>query len=112
MAAAKVSPEDLLSRIEAHTAPLILDVRSAPEYDAGHVPGAVHLPFYAIGARAAEIPASKEDLLVVYCQHGPRAWLAAAALRRHGFSNIAYLRGHMRRWHAAQLPEERVPPRR
>jgi rhodanese-related sulfurtransferase len=44
--------------------------------------------------------------LVVYCGHGPRAYLAGAALQRHGFSHVMYLEGHMRKWKQMSLPLE------
>jgi hydroxyacylglutathione hydrolase len=99
-------PEDLLDDIRAGHAPAIIDVRSQEEYDAGHVPGAVHLPFWTVAGRIEDIPAAHDARIVVYCQHGPRAWLAGSTLRRHGFRHVEYLRGHMHRWHRLQLPEE------
>lgn len=102
-------PDDLIADIRAGRPPAIIDVRSREEYEAGHVPGAVHLPFRVVGERIHEVPAARDARIVVYCQHGPRAWLAASVLRRHGFHRIEYLRGHMHRWHRLRLPEETGP---
>jgi rhodanese-related sulfurtransferase len=99
-----MSPADLLARIRAGTAPVILDVRSRGEFDAGHVPGAIHIPFWNVSGRLAEIPGAKSDPVVVYCGHGPRAWIAGAALKRRGFTNVTYLDGHMSGWQEAKLP--------
>jgi hydroxyacylglutathione hydrolase len=99
-------PTELLADIRAGHAPVIIDVRSKEEYERGHVPGALHLPFRSVGARIHDIPADYGARIVVYCQHGPRAWIAGAALRRHGFRRIDYLQGHMHRWHKLRLPEE------
>jgi rhodanese-related sulfurtransferase len=99
------SPEALLNDIRGGRAPAIVDVRSAAEYDAGHVPGAVNIPFHTVSGRAAEIGAAPDEPVVVYCQHGPRAWIAGAVLRRKGFRRVEYLQGHMHRWHALRLPE-------
>ena len=68
----------------AHTDMVIVDVRSALEYRRGHVPGAVHLPFWAAAfqAVAARRPASAP--IVVYCGHGPSAWIARTLLRWRG----------------------------
>jgi rhodanese-related sulfurtransferase len=98
---------DLLARISAGTAPKILDVRSRAEFEAGHVPGALHIPFWQLLSQAPEIPLSLEDPLVVYCGHGPRARMAGAALRRRGFRRVEYLEGHMSRWRRAGLREEK-----
>lgn len=102
-----VTVQDLHAAIEAGRAPAILDVRSAQEYAAGHVPGADHLPFWAVPLGAAKITAVREEPLVVYCGHGPRAWMAGAALRRHGFRDIRYLKGHWAAWKRAALPAAR-----
>lgn len=90
--------------IDAGAAPVILDVRSGSEYAQGHVPGALNIPFWRIPA--ADIPASLDDPLVVYCGHGPRAWIARGLLRRRGFRRVASLAGHMGNWRRAGLPEE------
>jgi rhodanese-related sulfurtransferase len=97
---------DLLARISVGTAPNILDVRSREEFTRGHVPGALHIPFWKLLRRAPAIPMSLDDPLVVYCEHGPRAWLAGAALKRRGFQRVVYLDGHMSAWRRAGLREE------
>jgi rhodanese-related sulfurtransferase len=92
--------------ISTGTAPTILDVRSRAEYEGGHVPGARHIPFWKFLSGGAAGLGSREDLLVVYCGHGPRARLAGAALRRQGFRRVEYLEGHMSEWRRARLPVE------
>jgi rhodanese-related sulfurtransferase len=102
-----MTAEDLIARMRAGTAPAILDVRSAREFAAGHVPGAVHIPFWRVSARIADIPARPADELVVYWGHGPRARIAGRALRRHGFTRFVYLAGHFSAWRRGGRPEER-----
>jgi rhodanese-related sulfurtransferase len=97
---------DLFALIVAGTAPTILDVRSRAEYRSGHVPGARHVPFWKLLGPGSAVPGSPDDRLVVYCEHGPRARLAGAALRRRGFRRIDYLDGHMSGWKQARLPVE------
>lgn len=101
-----MTPTELLTQIDAGRAPAILDVRSAWEFRRGHVPGAVHLPFWTIGTHLSEIPGTRDQPIVVYCGHGPRAWRAGGVLRRHGFTNVIYLTGHMHGWRQAGLREE------
>ena len=96
----------LLSEIESGTAPAILDVRSSAEFARGHVPGALHIPFWAVAARTRQISGVRAGPLVVYCGHGPRAWFAGAVLRRRGFQRVVYLDGHMAGWREAGLREE------
>jgi rhodanese-related sulfurtransferase len=111
-----VTPDALMQQIAAGTAPVIVDVRSAAEYGDGHIPGAIHLPFWRVGRslsrRSAvreggqKLASMREMPIIVYCGHGPRAYIARAALRRHGFSHVACLAGHMKKWKEMNLPLE------
>src|SRR5512144_2361118 len=92
----RVMPEALLAAIDTGTAPVIVDVRTRREYEAGHVPGAIHVPFYALLVRPVAVP--RERPVVVYCEHGPRAGVARLALRLAGFTDVRYLAGHMSGW--------------
>ena len=84
----------------------LLDVRSAAEFRAGHVPGAQNVPFWQLAFRAPAPPAAPDAPLVVYCGHGPRARIAAAILRRRGFRHVSLLAGHMAGWLRKGLPVE------
>lgn len=97
---------ELNTLLQSGHAPVIVDVRSGREYRAGHVPGAIHLPFWLAFARADEIDAPKDEPVVVYCAHGPRAGLGKAALLLEGFTQVRYLQGHMSGWYRAGLPVE------
>jgi rhodanese-related sulfurtransferase len=97
---------DLLALIDGGKAPAILDVRTKWEFERGHVPGAMHVPFTAAAARLTKLPARRGAAIVVYCGLGPRAWIAGMALRRLGFEHVTYLKGHMRGWRQAGLREE------
>jgi rhodanese-related sulfurtransferase len=106
-----MTPQDLHERITAGNAPKILDVRSRWEYRQGHVPGAVFIPFWAIQflgpLLARRLPARRDETVVVYCGHGPRAWMAGASLRLRGFRDIQYLDGHWAGWNREHRPVER-----
>lgn len=84
--------------LAAGNAPLVVDTRSGAEYAAGHVPGAVHLPFWRAGARHAELRAGPDHHILLYCGHGPRAWIAGLALSRRGYRRVGLLRGHFAAW--------------
>jgi rhodanese-related sulfurtransferase len=106
----RVTGPALLAAIDAGRAPAILDVRSGWEFRRGHVPGARHIPFWLMPARISQVPASRRHPVVVYCGHGPRAYVAGAVLRCSGFQQISYLEGHMRQWRTARLREDRSKP--
>jgi rhodanese-related sulfurtransferase len=101
---ADVNAQELLAQIERGDAPAILDVRTRAEYEQGHVPGAVNVPFTSLLFGSPQLPFDPDAPIVVYCGHGPRARLAAAGLRRRGFASIRYLAGHMSAWIRAGLP--------
>ncbi|NND83142.1 MAG: rhodanese-like domain-containing protein [Gammaproteobacteria bacterium] len=102
----RISAADVAQRIASNTAPIILDVRSAEEYDAGHIPGAVHIPHTELAERFIEIGADRSDEIVVHCQSGRRAGIAEAVLLENGFSNVRDLDGHWKEWSAQGLPIE------
>jgi rhodanese-related sulfurtransferase len=98
---------DLLPRIDAGTGPVVIDVRTRREYSAGHVPGAMNQPLHSLLLSAADLPLGRDEPVIVYCGHGPRARIAAVMLRRAGFRRIELLEGHMAGWRQAGLREER-----
>ena len=55
-----MTQDQLLADIQNQTAPVIVDVRTDSEYQSGHVPGAIHLPFYSLWSRHSEITAKKK----------------------------------------------------
>ena len=101
-----IAPEVLAGRIAAGTAPRTVDVRSKAEFDEGHVPGAVHIPFWQMTKRWRELAVARDAAMVVYCGHGPRAYIAGSVLKRRGFTRVMYLTGHMTKWKALNLPIE------
>lgn len=99
-----ISGESLARRIASDDAPVVLDVRSDSEYEAGHVPGAIHIPFQSVASRYEELSIDKDRTVVVYCAHGPRAAWAGRALRKAGYTDVVYLTGHMSAWEDAGRP--------
>ena len=102
----------LLAQIDAGAAPVVIDVRSRWEFRRGHVPGAMHIPFWLMPVRASDVRASRTNPVVLYCGHGPRAYVAGAVLRASGFQRVLFLEGHMQQWRRAHLREEHGPPPR
>jgi hydroxyacylglutathione hydrolase len=65
---------------------VVLDVRGAAEYEAGHIPGAINIAHTRLAARLDEIP--KDRPVYVHCQAGARSAVATAYLRRNGIDAI------------------------
>ncbi|WP_038248033.1 rhodanese-like domain-containing protein [Ghiorsea bivora] len=81
-----------------------VDVRTAKEYKAGHVPGAVNIPVSDITMRMNEL--SKNKQLYVYCEAGVRAAKASAMLAKAGF-HVENLPESMAGWRKAGYPVEK-----
>lgn len=104
--ATAITREDLLKQLQADAPPLVVDVRSQGEYDRDHVPGAVHIPFYSIGSGLNARGYSKQDPVVLYCEHGPRAGIAGVSLFLSGYDKVYSLEGHMKAWRKNEFPIE------
>jgi rhodanese-related sulfurtransferase len=99
-----ITQSALLQQIQESSAPVIIDVRSEYEYQAGHIPAALHIPFWKTFNTEQLQSYSTTQPFVLYCEHGPRAGIAKWGLSVRGFENIRYLQGHMSAWRKAGLP--------
>ncbi len=94
-----ISPAELAARLQTAQAPLVLDVREGHEVAEGIIPGATHIPVASLTAdpaSGADLPDDRDVVLV--CRAGPRARLAATALRAQGLRRLAVLDGGMLAW--------------
>ena len=82
----------------------ILDVRSADEYNSGHIPGSINIGHKEISTRLDELMPYKKSKVVVYCEMGMRARVAQCALEKAEFTNVYHLTGDMHAWRQADLP--------
>jgi rhodanese-related sulfurtransferase len=76
----------------------LLDVREPDEWEAGHAPGAHHLPMMEVPARLAEIPTDQQ--VVVVCRSGGRSGQVVSYLMGNGWDNVRNLDGGMQVWAA------------
>ena len=103
-------PATLISgdALEAHMAsdnpPLILDVRTLPEYETGHIPGAYYLDYRLIGDRIPALRQVAPQDIVIYCDTGVRSRMAKRQLTAAGVENVYHLDGDIRRWRREQRP--------
>jgi glyoxylase-like metal-dependent hydrolase (beta-lactamase superfamily II) len=83
---------------------ILLDVREAQEFAAGHLPGAKHIPRGQLELRVDKELPDPTMRIVTYCQFGKISTLAAATLRSMGFGRAIALDGGYDAWTKAQLP--------
>ena len=69
-----------------------IDVRTAGEFTAGHVEGAVNIPYEEISARIAEVSEDRDAEIYLYCRSGRRADIAKADLEEMGYSKVENVR--------------------
>jgi rhodanese-related sulfurtransferase len=100
-----ISMQELQARVASGELGLILlDVREKEAYEAGHVPGARHLPRGQLELRVNnDLPDPTRRILVV-CEFGHISTLAAATLRELGFAQATALDGGMKAWREGKLP--------
>ena len=99
-----ISPEDLINAIGGRSAPVIVDVRRRPVYDADErvLPAAVWRDLHAVDAWRAELPAGVP--VVVYCAHGHQVGQVTASRLHLAGVNARYLAGGIEAWRAAGGP--------
>jgi len=87
-------------------AQVVVDVREADEFAAGHIPGAVHISRGMLEFRFSGMPAlqSRDIAIVLYCKTSGRAALAGVALQEMGYLNVQNISGGFDAWTAAGKP--------
>jgi rhodanese-related sulfurtransferase len=107
----QVTQTELLKRLEQKDPDLVvLDVRTADEFAAGHVPGARNVSHEQLASRIEELAAARDKQVVLYCRSGRRTLLAEDVLRKAGFKRLGHLEGDYLAWEAAKRPVERTSP--
>jgi rhodanese-related sulfurtransferase len=91
---------------------LLIDVREADEFAAGHLPGAVHMSRGMLEFKMSSNPQlqSRDMKIVLYCKTSGRAALSANALAQMGYSHVQSIAGGVDAWqaagHALSKPEQ------
>ena len=83
-----ITAEEAKQIMDTEEGCIILDVREQEEYDAGHIPGAILIPYTQMGEKANDMLPDKDQLILVYCRSGRRSKIAAEALVELGYTNI------------------------
>ncbi|MFH8383818.1 rhodanese-like domain-containing protein [Kitasatospora sp. NPDC018058] len=84
-------------------AAVLLDVREAAEFRAGHAPGALHLPLIGLAAGVELPPEATGRTVLAICRSGNRSQRAAELLAARGVETLN-VAGGMGAWQRAGLP--------
>ena len=104
----RIAPAELAARMQARTAPNIIDVRSLAEFDSdpfGRIPGSLLVPLEHLEAEAESIKALSGEV-VLTCRTTLRSVLGAETLRRAGVGKVSVLTGGIIAWRAEGLEVE------
>jgi rhodanese-related sulfurtransferase len=91
----EISPHELA---RAKPLPVIIDVRESEEYADGYVSRARHLSRGVLEQRIAEVVPDFSTPIVLYCDRGERAALAAENLVKMGYQYVRSLQGGLQNW--------------
>ena len=99
----RISPDEARDLLESGEGYVYLDVRSVPEFEQGHAPGAKNVPFLhrtALGMQpneefveVCEKALGKDAKIITACLKGGRSMRAAQVLQAHGFTSVVDMRG-------------------
>jgi len=102
----EIPPARLAQDLAAVPAPQLVDVRTAAEFRAGRIAGAISAPITSLARALPALGLDPARKVVAICLTAHRSIPAVRLLRRHGF-DAAQLAGGMLAWRAAGLPERR-----
>lgn len=91
----EISPHEL---VRARPSPVIIDVRESEEYADGYVARAKHLSRGVLEQKIAEVVPDFSTPIVLYCDRGHRAALAAENLIKMGYRYVRSLQGGLQNW--------------
>jgi rhodanese-related sulfurtransferase len=84
----RITPKEARAWMDEHPHSIILDVRTAQEYAAGHIRGAVLLPVDEIEYKASSVLRDKDAPILIYCRSGVRSHTADMKLTFMGYTRV------------------------
>ncbi len=98
----RITAPALAEQLATEDPPLVLDVRTAKEWNSGHIAGSLNVPLNHLAERAGELPRDRQ--VVVHCRSGYRSSIAVGVLEQNGWEHVLDLVGGVDAWNASQLP--------
>ena len=84
----QITAEEAKKIMDSGEEHIVLDTREQDEFDEGHIPGAILIPYTEIENKAEEMLTDKDKLILVYCRSGRRSKIAAESLSKLGYTNV------------------------
>ena len=84
----QITAEDAKKIMDSGEEHIILDTREQDEFDEGHIPNAILIPYTEIENKAEEMIPDKGKLILVYCRSGRRSKIAAESLAKLSYTNV------------------------
>ena len=84
----QITAEEAKKIMDSGEEHIILDTREQDEFDEGHIPGAILIPYTEIENEAEAMLPDKDKLILVYCRSGRRSKIAAENLAKLGYTNV------------------------
>lgn len=103
----KVTAADVKASIDKKEKAIYLDVRDKEEFDAGHVPGAIHVSRGKLEFRIASAIPDLNAKIYVYCLTAARSTLATKTLGELGYKNAVLMDAPFEEWVKAGYPVAR-----
>ena len=89
----QITMAEAVAMMEEEEGYIILDVRTAAEFDEKHIPGAINIPNETIGAEVIPELPDKDQMILVYCRSGNRSKQASDKLVKLGYTNVVEFGG-------------------
>ncbi len=84
----QITAEDAKKIMDSGEEYILLDVREQDEFDVGHIPGAILIPYTEIDNKAEAMLPDKDKQILVYCRTGRRSKIASESLTKLGYTDV------------------------
>jgi rhodanese-related sulfurtransferase len=104
-----LTTDELKARIDSGEPTVLIFVHDKANFDAGHIPGSIHIPMEELRSRAEEVIPHLDTFVVVYCENDrcDTPVISAQILSQMGYENVHYYSGGIEDWSKAGFAVEK-----
>ncbi|MBQ9941163.1 MAG: rhodanese-like domain-containing protein [Clostridia bacterium] len=84
----QITPGEAKNIMDSGEEYIVLDTREQDEFDSGHIPGAILIPYTEIDKKAEQMIPDKNAQILVYCRSGRRSKIASESLVKLGYTDV------------------------